>query len=206
MFSLSTFQPRELLLQLLRRQRIRLVERDDLDLVGEAIAVSFEFVAHRLVGFARVFAGAVDDVQQHAAALDMAEEAVAEPDAVVRALDQPRQIREHEVAIVDAHHAELRMQGGERIVGDLRLGGADRRKERGLAGIRQPDQAGVGDQLQPQSYCPFFTRKTRIGAARRAIGQRLEIGVAEPPLPPFASTTRSPTVARSASSVSPSSS
>ena len=135
------------------------------------MAVGFELVPHRLVGLAGVFAGPVDEMQQHAAALDVAEEAVAEPDAVMRALDQSRQVGEHEFAIVDAHHAELRMQRGERIVGDLRLGGADRRKERRLAGIRQADQAGVGDQLQPQPYGSLFAGQARIGAARRAIGR-----------------------------------
>ena len=89
-------------------------------------------------------------MQQHAAALDMAEEAVAEADALVRAFDQARNVRQHEFAAVGVDHAELRMQRGEGIVGDLRLGGADGGEEGRLAGIGQADQPGIGDQLEPQ--------------------------------------------------------
>ena len=144
----GALEPRDLLLDLLRRQRVRLVERDDLGLVGEAVAIGFELGAHGLVGLAGVLAGAVDEMQQHAAALDMAEEAVAQAGAFMRAFDQAGNVGEHEFAAVDADHAELRMQRGERIVGDLRLGGAHGREERRLAGIGQADDAGIGDQLE----------------------------------------------------------
>ena len=132
-----------------------------------------------LIGFARIVAGAVDQMQQHAAAFGVAEEAVAEADAFMRAFDQAGQIGEHEFALVDAHDAELRMQRGERIVGDLRLGGADRGEEGGLAGIGQADQAGVGDQLQPQPDGALLAGLAGIGAARRLVGRGLEIGIAE---------------------------
>ena len=49
-----------------------------------------------------MFAGAVDQMQQHAAAFDMAEEAVAEARAFMRALDQSRNVGQHEFAAVDA--------------------------------------------------------------------------------------------------------
>ena len=45
-----------------------------------------------------MLAGAVDEMQQHAAALDMAEEAVAEAGALMGALDQARNVGEHEFA------------------------------------------------------------------------------------------------------------
>ena len=57
-----------------------------------------------------MLAGAVDQMQQHAAALDVTEEAVAEAGALVRAFDQAGDVGEHELAFVDAHDAELRMQ------------------------------------------------------------------------------------------------
>src|SRR5262249_53057372 len=47
-------EPRGLLLQLLLRQRIGLVERDDLRLLGEPLAVGLELGAHGLVGRAGV--------------------------------------------------------------------------------------------------------------------------------------------------------
>ena len=111
-------------------------------------------------------------MQQHAAALGVAEEAVAEADAFMRAFDQAGQVGQHEFALVDAHDAELRMQRGERIVGDLRLGRGDRREERGFAGIGQADQAGIGDQLQPQADGALFAGLAGIGVARRLVGRR----------------------------------
>ena len=89
-------------------------------------------------------------MQQHARALDMAEEAVADADAFMRAFDQAGNVGDDEFAPVDARDAEAGMQRGEGIVGDLRLGRGDGRQEGRLAGIGQADQAGVGDQLQPQ--------------------------------------------------------
>ena len=88
-------------------------------------------------------------------------------------------IGQHELAAVAVHHAELRVERGERIVGDLRLRRADRGEEGGLAGIRQADQAGVGDELQPQPDPALLAGLAGIGVARRAVGRRLEMRVAE---------------------------
>ena len=109
-------------------------------------------------------------MQQNAATLDMAEETVAKADALVRALDQAGNIGEHEFAPVDLDDAELRLQRGERIVGDFRLGRADGGKECRLPGIRQADDAGIGDQLEPQPDGVLLAGLAGIGAARRAIG------------------------------------
>ena len=48
-----------------------------------------------------MLAGAVDEMEQDAAALHMAEEAVAEPDAFMGAGDEPRNIRQDELAAID---------------------------------------------------------------------------------------------------------
>ena len=159
--------------------RVDLRQRDDLGLVVEPLAVGVELGAHGLVVFAGVLAGAVDQMQQHAAALDVAEEAVAEAGAFVRAFDQAGDVGQHELAAVALDHAELRVERGERIVGDLRLRRADRGEEGGLAGVRQADEAGVGDQLQPQPDPALLARLAGIGVARRAVGRRLEVRVAE---------------------------
>ena len=45
-----------------------------------------------------MFAGRIDEMQQHAAALDMPEKPVAEPRTFMRALDQAGNISEHEFA------------------------------------------------------------------------------------------------------------
>ena len=56
--------------------------------LGDAAAVGGELPTDGAVGGAGVLAGRVDEVDQRAAALDMAEKAVAEALALVRALDQ----------------------------------------------------------------------------------------------------------------------
>ena len=145
----------------------------------KSLAIGLELGAHGLVGLAGMLAGAVDQMQQHAAALDVAEEAVAEARAFVRAFDQAGNVGQHELAAVALDHAELRVERGEGIVGDLRLGRAHRGEERRLAGVRQPDQAGVGDQLQPQPDPALLAVLAGIGVARRAVGRRLEMRVAE---------------------------
>jgi hypothetical protein len=46
-----------------------------------------------------MLAGGFDQMQQHPAALDMAEEAVTEAVALMRAFDQPGNVGEHELAV-----------------------------------------------------------------------------------------------------------
>ena len=108
---------------------------------------------------------------QRAAALDMAEEAVADTGAFMRAFDQARDVGEHEFAALVADDAEIGMQRREGIVGDLRLGGRDAREESRFAGIRQADDADIGDQLQPQPDPFLLALEARIGAARRLVGR-----------------------------------
>src|ERR1700682_2917320 len=174
-----TLEPRDLLFDLVGGQRIGLAQRKDLRLVRQVVTVGGKFRAHRLVSDARVLAGADDQVQQHAAALHMAEEAVAEADAFMRAFDQAWNVGEHEFAAADVTHAELRMQRGEWVIRNLRLGGADGGKKRRLAGVWQADDAGIGDELQPQPNGELGPRLAGIGVARRAVGRAFEPRIAE---------------------------
>src|SRR5215204_3457195 len=156
-------------LQALGIERVRLGQRHHLRLLREPMAIRCKFAAYRLVGVASVLAGAVDQVQQHPAALGVAEEAVADTGAFVRALDQAGNVGEHELAFIDARDAQLRVQRGERIIRDLRLGGADGSEQCRLAGVRQSDDAGVGDQLEPQPDRALLSGLAGIGVTRRAV-------------------------------------
>src|SRR5579862_8450565 len=118
-------------------------------------------------------------MQKDAAALYVAEKAVAEADPFVRTLDEARNIGEHEFASINVHDAELRIERGKRIIGDLRLGGADGGKERRLSGVRQSHDTGIGDELEPQTNGVLLTRETGIGATGRTIGRSLEVCVTE---------------------------
>ena len=46
-------------------------------------------------------------MEQHAGALDMAEESRPEPGAFVGILDQPGNVGQHELAIVEPDHAQI---------------------------------------------------------------------------------------------------
>src|ERR1700728_1414341 len=118
-------------------------------------------------------------MQEHPAALDMTEEAVAETHAFVRSLDQTRYVGQDELTAVDFDDAELRLEGGEGVIGDLRLRRAYRGEKSRFAGIGQADDARVGDELEPQADGELFAGLSWIGAARRAIGRGLEVRVAE---------------------------
>jgi hypothetical protein len=77
-------------------------------------------------------------MQQHARALQMLEKANAESCAIGRALDEPGNVGHDEAALVaDGDDAEVRIQRGERIIGDLGTRCRNRRDERGFTGVRQ---------------------------------------------------------------------
>ena len=160
-------------------ERVDLVEPDDLRLLGKAVTVKCELVADRAVGAGDVVEGAVDQMKDHCAALDMAEKAGADPDPLARALDQSGEVGQDELLVMQPHDAELRLQGRERVVGDLRPGMRDRGEKGRLAGVGQADETGIGDQLQAQPDPGLAARPAGIGAARRAIGRALVMRVAE---------------------------
>src|SRR3546814_9501696 len=103
-------------------------------------------------------------MEQHAAALDMAQKAVADAGAVGRALDQAGNVGDDEFMPLVADDAELWAQGSERIGADLCLRVADRVDEGRLAGVGQADQPGVGEQFQPQPHPHLLARPA--GAVR----------------------------------------
>ncbi len=117
-------------------------------------------------------------MHEQACALDVREELVAQPGAIAGALDQPRNVGDHQLALVAIEHAEHRRERRERVVGDLRRGARQARQQRGLAGIRQADEADVGDQLQLQLEPPFLARQAALGKARRLARRRREALVA----------------------------
>ena len=81
----GTFEPGHLFLQLLRHQGVGFVEGNDLPLVGKTLAIGYQLVAHRFVGLAGMLAGALDELQESAAALHVAKKTVPEPDALTGA-------------------------------------------------------------------------------------------------------------------------
>ena len=123
-------------------------------------------------------------------ALDVAEEPNAEPGALRGALDQARNVGQHEFARDrQVDDAEVGRQGGERIVGDLRLGGAE-------TAARKVDLPALGRPTRPTSAISF-SRSQMLSAPRRRgrdwrgagawlIGP-LKWALPKPPLPPASS-------------------
>src|SRR5438552_2436780 len=62
--------------------------------------------------------------------------------------NQARHVGYDELDVAGLDHAEVRDQGRERVVGDLRAGRGHRRDQARLSGIREADQPDVGDRLQ----------------------------------------------------------
>ena len=102
----------------------------------------------------------IDHVQQQARARDMLEELHAESGAFGRAFDQARDVGDHETLVgLDAHDAEMRLQGRERIVGDFRRRGRNGPDKGRLAGIRKAEHADVGQHLELQAQLALLARR-----------------------------------------------
>ncbi len=122
----------------------------------------------------------IDEMDQHPATLDMAEEAVADPGTVGSALDQAGDIGDDEFAALVSDDAKLRAQRREGIGADLCLGIGNAVDEGRLARIGEADQADVGEQLQAQPDPHFLARPTRLMLARGAIDRAFIARIAAP--------------------------
>ena len=96
----------------------------------QLFAVGFQFAPDGLVGRADVGFSRIHEMEQHAAALDMPEEAIAKARTFVRAFDQSWNIGEHEIGFACSYHAEIGMQRRKRIISDFWFRGRDGRKKR----------------------------------------------------------------------------
>src|SRR2546430_17259303 len=74
----------------------------------------------------------VDHMHEEPRALDVAKEFFPETEAAAGALDQPRDVGDDELAIVETRDAEVRYKRRERVVRDLWSCAGERREESGL--------------------------------------------------------------------------
>ncbi len=109
---------------------------------------------------------------------------MAEPGAVGGALDQPGDVGDGELARVrpvdDAEHG---LERRERVVGDLRLRVRDPPQKRRLAGVGQPRERRVDDELQAQLEIELVAGQAGLREARRLPRRRREPRVAASSLP-----------------------
>ena len=104
--------------------------------------------------------------------------------ALAGALDEAGDVGDHVlVAVGGAHDAEMGLERGERVVGDLGLGGRDAADQRRLAHVGEPDQRHVGQQLELEAQPPLLADLALLGERRgpAAVGQELGVAAAAPP-------------------------
>ena len=104
----------------------------------------------------------------------MPQELNAKPVPFVRAFDQSWNIGQHESVIARLHHPQIWLKRRKRIVGNLRLGGGETGDQGRFAGVRKPNQADVGQQLQFETKFQKFA-----GLAFFVLGGRLVSGGGE---------------------------
>ena len=118
-------------------------------------------------------------MEQQAGALEVGEELVPEPDALAGTLDQARDVDNRQLTAVrrldDAEHGRDRREG---VVGDLGLRVREPPQERGLAGVGQPGERRVREELQPQLELGLLARKPDLREAGRLPRRRREPRVA----------------------------
>jgi hypothetical protein len=87
-------------------------------------------------------------MHEESRALDVAKELFAEPEPAARPLDEPGDVGDDELAIVETSDTKVRDERREGVVRDLRPRAREGREERRLPGVRQARQADVGEKLQ----------------------------------------------------------
>ena len=104
--------------------------------------------------------GDVDQVNQQAGALNVAEELGAKAGAEMGAFNEAGHIGDDEGLLIgllaDGDHAEVGFEGGEGIVGDFGPGGGDAGDEGGFACVGIADQAYVGQELEFEAIKAFL--------------------------------------------------
>ena len=165
----------------LRVDRVELGADDQARALEQLGSVGLQFAQEHLDLFRRRHAfhrHQIGQDAQHAGTLDVPQKLDAQTATLRRALDEPGDVSDDELGLrIDAHDAEVRLERGERVVGDLRLGCRHRRDERALAGVRVPDQCNVGHQLQLELQPAFRTVLSLFGKLRRAtlVGEKSRV-------------------------------
>ena len=121
-------------------------------------------------------------MDEDAGALDVFEELDAEAGAEVCAFDEAGHVGDGEGfgvgEVADLDYAEVGFEGGEGVVGDLRLGGGEARDQRRFADVGVADEAGVGEQTEFEAVVALFAGAAELVLARGLVGGGGEVLVA----------------------------
>ncbi len=81
--------------------------------------------------------------------------------------------------IAQIEHPEIRLEGREGVVGDLRRGRGQGSEQGGLAGIGQADESHVRDEPQLEANPAFLARLALLGVVWGLMRRRREVDVAQ---------------------------
>ena len=110
----------------------------------------------------------------------MLKKADSQPGAIGRPFNQTGHVGDNETAVfADANDAEVRVHGGERVIGNLGAGGGNGTDKGALASIRQAEQADIGKNAQFKAQIAFFAGFAFGALTWRAIDAGFEVNVAE---------------------------
>ena len=167
---------------LLGTRQVALVAHDDGGALSKLVGIHGELGLDDLVVVNRVTTligtAQVDDVHDEGRALHVAQELVAQTLALAGALDEAGDVRDDVVVVLNAHHAEVGLERGEGVVGNLGAGGAHIRDERRLADTGHADKAHVGHELHLELDQVLIGGLALLGECRSATHGRAEMGVA----------------------------
>jgi hypothetical protein len=125
----------------------------------------------------------IEQDHQSPGAFDVAEKSMAQAPPFAGALDQARDVGDHELVLVKADYTQVRFEGREGVIGDFGLGRGDPRDEGAFPGVRKAHQGHIGHQLELQVQ-PALLPALGLLRERRgppAIGE--EPGIASAALP-----------------------
>ena len=167
-----------------RLREVDLRPRDDARKREERRRPRAELGDQRIVFRPRIGGRHVDQEAEDARPLEVLEEPDPETTPFRRALDQAGHVRHHERALrIRRDDAEVRREGGERIVGDPRPGRAHAREERRLPGVRAPDEPHVGEELELERDPPPLPRLAVLRVTRCLASRTHEERVSLPAAP-----------------------
>lgn len=157
---------------------------DDLGFFEELFAEAGEFVLDDVIGVdGAIFVelGEVDEVEQDAGALDVAEEGDAEAVAFAGTFDEARDVGHDEgfaAEFIHGNNAEYGLFGGEGVGGDFGFGGGKAADESALASVRETDEADVGEELHFEAEREVLTGDAVFFFSRGLVGGGGEVLVA----------------------------
>ena len=130
-------------------------------------------------GIPALAAGHVHHVDQQAAAVDMAQEVVAQARALAGTLNDAGDVGHDEGdALVHPHDAQVGIQGGEVVVGDFGLGLGYHAQKGGFAHVGEAHQPTSASSFSSSSHVVALAGQTRLGKAGHLPGGGGKVHVA----------------------------